>query len=71
MALMCMMQAPDVFAAGVAGAPVTDWQLYDTHYTEQFMGTPQENAAGYTEQQRHDLRRPADAAAADHARHGG
>jgi dipeptidyl-peptidase-4 len=48
MTLMCMMQAPDVFAAGVAGAPVTDWRLYDTHYTEQFMGTPQENAAGYT-----------------------
>ena len=47
MTLMCMMQAPDVFAAGVAGAPVTDWHLYDTHYTEQFMGTPQENAAGY------------------------
>jgi dipeptidyl-peptidase-4 len=48
MALMCMMQAPDVFAAGIAGAPVTDWRLYDTHYTEQFMGTPQENTAGYT-----------------------
>jgi dipeptidyl-peptidase-4 len=47
MALMCMMQAPDVFAAGIAGAPVTDWRLYDTHYTEQFMGTPQDNAAGY------------------------
>ena len=47
MALMCMTQAPDVFAAGIAGAPVTDWRLYDTHYTEQFMGTPQENAAGY------------------------
>jgi dipeptidyl-peptidase-4 len=47
MALMCMMQAPDVFAAGIAGAPVTDWHLYDTHYTERYMGTPQENAAGY------------------------
>jgi dipeptidyl-peptidase 4 len=47
MALMCMMQAPKEFAAGVAGAPVTDWSLYDTHYTEQFMSTPQENAAGY------------------------
>ncbi len=47
MALMCMMQAPEVFAAGIAGAPVTDWHLYDTHYTEQYMGTPQENAAGY------------------------
>jgi dipeptidyl-peptidase 4 len=48
MTLMCMMQAPDVFAVGVAGAPVTDWHLYDTHYTEQFMGTPQENPAGYS-----------------------
>jgi len=47
MALMCMMQAPDVFAAGVSGAPVTDWKLYDTHYTERFMGTPQSNAEGY------------------------
>jgi dipeptidyl-peptidase 4 len=47
MALMCMMQAPDVFAAGVAGAPVTDWNLYDTHYTERFMGTPQSNPDGY------------------------
>jgi len=47
MALMCMMQAPDVFAVGVAGAPVTDWKLYDTHYTERFMGTPESNPEGY------------------------
>jgi dipeptidyl-peptidase 4 len=47
MALMCMMQAPDVFAAGVSGAPVTDWKLYDTHYTERFMGMPQSNPEGY------------------------
>jgi dipeptidyl-peptidase-4 len=47
MALMCMMQAPEVFAAGVSGAPVTDWKLYDTHYTERFMGTPQSNSEGY------------------------
>jgi dipeptidyl-peptidase 4 len=47
MALMCMMQAPEVFAAGVSGAPVTDWKLYDTHYTERFMGTPQSNSDGY------------------------
>jgi dipeptidyl-peptidase-4 len=47
MALMCMLQAPTVFAAGVAGAPVTDWALYDTHYTERFMSTPQDNEAGY------------------------
>jgi dipeptidyl-peptidase-4 len=45
--LMCLMQAPDAFAAGVAGAPVTDWALYDTHYTERYLSTPQANAAGY------------------------
>jgi dipeptidyl-peptidase-4 len=32
---------------GVSVAPVTDWALYDTHYTEQFMSTPKANAAGY------------------------
>jgi len=47
MALMCEMQAPDVFAAAVAGAPVIDWRLYDTHYTERYMDTPQNNPAGY------------------------
>jgi dipeptidyl-peptidase-4 len=47
LALMCLMQAPDAFAAGVAGAPVTDWSLYDTHYTERYLSTPQANAAGY------------------------
>ncbi|MGE0581834.1 MAG: S9 family peptidase [Steroidobacteraceae bacterium] len=47
MALMSMMQAPEHFAAGVAGAPVTDFRLYDTHYTERYMGTPAENPGGY------------------------
>jgi dipeptidyl-peptidase-4 len=47
MTLMCLMQAPDAFAAGVAGAPVTDWALYDTHYTERYLSTPQKNVAGY------------------------
>ena len=47
MTLMCLMQAPDAFAAGVAGAPVTDWALYDTHYTERYLSTPQLNAEGY------------------------
>ena len=47
MTLMCMFKEPGVFAAGVSGAPVTDWALYDTHYTERYMGTPQNNADGY------------------------
>ena len=47
MTLMCLMQAPEVFAAGVAGAPVTDWTLYDTHYTERYLSTPAANAEGY------------------------
>ncbi|HET7809475.1 MAG TPA: S9 family peptidase [Steroidobacteraceae bacterium] len=47
MTLMSLMQAPDAFAAGVAGAPVTDWSLYDTHYTERYLSTPLANPAGY------------------------
>ncbi|MBT8079676.1 MAG: S9 family peptidase [Gammaproteobacteria bacterium] len=47
MTLMTMLQAPELFAAGVSGAPVTDWTLYDTHYTERYLGTPENNAAGY------------------------
>ena len=48
MTLMTLLQAaPDVFAAAVAGAPVTDWSLYDTFYTERYMDTPQDNADGY------------------------
>jgi dipeptidyl-peptidase-4 len=43
-----MLSAPDSpFKAGVAGAPVSDWSLYDTHYTERFMGTPAGNPEGY------------------------
>jgi dipeptidyl-peptidase-4 len=47
MSLLSIMKAPDSFAAAVAGAPVTDWRLYDTHYTERYMGTPAQNADGY------------------------
>jgi dipeptidyl-peptidase-4 len=47
MTLMSLFKLPDVFAAGVSGAPVTDWALYDTHYTERYLGTPQNNADGY------------------------
>jgi dipeptidyl-peptidase-4 len=42
-----VMQRPDVYACGIAGAPVTDWADYDTHYTERYMGMPEENKAGY------------------------
>ena len=47
MTLLCLLRAPEIFRAGVAGAPVTDWDGYDTHYTEQYMGTPQDNPEGY------------------------
>lgn len=46
-ALMCLARAPQTFKAAVAGAPVTHWDGYDTHYTERYMGTPQDNAEGY------------------------
>jgi dipeptidyl-peptidase 4 len=48
MTLMLMFKAPEVFRAGVSGAPVTDWTLYDTHYTERYLGRPLDNADGYT-----------------------
>jgi dipeptidyl-peptidase 4 len=44
---MATIRRPDVFAAGVAGAPVVDWEDYDTFYTERYMGLPQENVDGY------------------------
>jgi dipeptidyl-peptidase-4 len=47
MTCLAMLKAGDVFKAGFAGAPVTDWHFYDTIYTERYMGTPQENPGGY------------------------
>ena len=47
MAIMAMFKASDVFSAGVSGAPVTDWSLYDTYYTEKYLAHPAENAQGY------------------------
>lgn len=48
MTLMAMFKAGDYFQAGVAGSPVTDWELYDTHYTERYMGNPKTNKSAYT-----------------------
>jgi dipeptidyl-peptidase-4 len=44
---LAVLLRPDIFKAAVAGAPVTDWSLYDTAYTERYMKTPQENPEGY------------------------
>jgi len=45
---MSTMRGENVFRMGMSVAPVSDWRLYDTIYTERFMWIPQENAAGYT-----------------------
>jgi len=44
---LCLARRPDVFRAACAGAPVTGWDGYDTHYTERYLGTPQANPEGY------------------------
>lgn len=49
MTLMMLAKASDQYACGAAGAPVTDWGLYDSHYTERYMGLPKNNPAGYRE----------------------
>lgn len=49
MAAMCLAKAPDIFKVAVAGAPVTNYDGYDTHYTERYMGTPQSNVEGFAE----------------------
>jgi dipeptidyl-peptidase-4 len=47
LAAMAVLRRPDVFHAAVAGAPVTDWRLYDTHYTERYLGDPAAQSAAY------------------------
>ncbi|WAC62243.1 S9 family peptidase [Pseudoxanthomonas sp. SL93] len=49
MTLMLLAKHDEAYACGVAGAPVTDWALYDTHYTERYMNLPKANTAGYRE----------------------
>ena len=44
---MAVLREPERFHVGVAGAPVVAWEDYDTHYTERYMGLPQDNRAGY------------------------
>lgn len=47
LAAMCLCRAPDVFICAIAGAPVTSWDGYDTHYTERYLGLPDENGSKY------------------------
>jgi dipeptidyl-peptidase-4 len=44
---LALLRRPDVFHAGIVGAPVTDFRLYDTHYTERYLGDPTRDAAPY------------------------
>jgi dipeptidyl-peptidase-4 len=46
LAALAVLRRPDVFAAAVAGAPVVDWRLYDTHYTERYLGVDPAGADG-------------------------
>ena len=47
LAALAVQRRPDVFHAAIAGAPVTEWRLYDTHYTERYLGDPDEQADVY------------------------
>jgi len=47
LAALAVLRRPDVFHAAVGGAPVTDWALYDTHYTERYLGTPAGDPEAY------------------------
>jgi dipeptidyl-peptidase-4 len=49
LAALAVLRRPDVFHAAVAGAPVTDWRLYDTHYTERYLGEPSQSPEAYAE----------------------
>ena len=47
LAALAVLRRPDRFHCAVAGAPVTDWSLYDTHYTERYLGHPDTDSANY------------------------
>lgn len=46
---MGLIHHPEIFKVAIAGAPVTNWALYDTGYTERYMDLPEHNRQGYTE----------------------
>jgi dipeptidyl-peptidase 4 len=48
LAALAVLRRSDVFHAAIAGAPVTDWRLYDTHYTERYLGNPSIDNSNYT-----------------------
>ncbi len=62
LAALAVLRRPDIFHVAVAGAPVTDWRLYDTAYTERYLGTPDEEPDNYERTDltamASDLRRP-------------
>jgi dipeptidyl-peptidase-4 len=47
LAALAVLRRSDLFHAAIAGAPVTDWRLYDTHYTERYLGHPTSNQSAY------------------------
>ncbi|MDN5930717.1 MAG: S9 family peptidase, partial [Pseudonocardia sp.] len=47
LAALAVLRRPDVFHAAIAGAPVTEWRLYDTHYTERYLGHPAQHPDAY------------------------
>jgi dipeptidyl-peptidase-4 len=62
MSALAVLKRPDIFKAAVAGAPVTDWEDYDSHYTERYLGLPDESPRAYVDASliplAKDLKRP-------------
>jgi dipeptidyl-peptidase-4 len=62
LAALAVLRRPDVFHAAIAGAPVTDWRLYDTFYTERYLGHPASDPQNYERSslvaEAHTLERP-------------
>ena len=71
MSALAVLKRPDVFKAAVAGAPVTDWEDYDTHYTERYLGLLPESKKAYEEASLLPLASKLETAAAAGAWHGG